>query len=391
MSDFNYLKLYCSLLKETEVPPRFAIWCGMASLLAVLERRVWINQGIYTIYPNFYMVLVAASGQKKSTAVNLTARLLRRMNPGPTVISQKITPEALIEAIQGVDTENPKSLGKIKAGGIVVADELVTFLDKNSLDKGLGPILTTLFDCQPLEYRTKKRGIERIEDAYLSLLGGSTVELLKSALPRDAIGGGFTSRTMFVYEETVPPPVPWLEFNEEHEQIERTLVDYLQRLLELEGPVRVTPQARELYIEDYKARHYNEAIRADPFLRNYENRRHAHLFKLAMAMMICEEPRLELQLDDIRRAKVILEEAESYLPRVMELLTSSDFGQLGSMVLQYITALKRPVSRSDIVRQFGHRTEASELSKVIETLILSGRLKATTDGGKLAYELTSRR
>ena len=122
MSEWNYISEFCKLLERTEVPPRFAIWCGIASLLASLERRVWINQGVYAIYPNFYMVLVAASGQKKSTSINTAGRLLRKLNPGPNVVSQKITPEALISSLQK-SSDNPKELLKTVCGGIVLDPE----------------------------------------------------------------------------------------------------------------------------------------------------------------------------------------------------------------------------------------------------------------------------
>lgn len=386
---WNYLKTYCHILKETEVPPRFAIWCGIASLLAALERRVWINQGIYTIYPNFYIVLVAASGQKKSTAVNLAAKLLRKISNGPNVISQKITPEALITAIQCAPEEGTKVLVTPKAGGIVIADELATFLDRGALDRGLGPMLTALYDCTPFEYNTKARGIERIEDGYLSILGGSTIELLRSSLPKDAIGGGFTSRTMFVYEELTPAPIPWIDFNQELVDMEQTLVNYLQRVRELEGPILLTSQAKQLYIDDYHARHKNSSLRHDPFLRNYENRRHAHLFKVAIALMICEEPRQQLELDHIRGAMEILEDAETYLPRVMELLTATDTGHMSAMVLGFIRNSEgHEATRQDVMRQFSNRMNAQELTKVLETLIQAHQIEADISvRGKMVYRL----
>lgn len=380
---FNYLKSFCSLLENTEVPPRFAIWCGIGSVLAALERRVWINQGIYTIYPNFYMVLVAASGQKKSTAINTASRLLRKLSPSPNVISQKITPEALIQALQA-QSKDPKKLLKTKNGGIVIADELATFLDRNALERGLGPILTALYDCTTFEYQTMNRGTETITDGYLSLLGGTTIELLKNSLPKDAIGGGFTSRTIFIYEEAIPPPVPWIDYDESLVEIENQCVAYLQRLMELNGTVQLTPEAKALYISDYKDRHYNGGFRDDPMLRQYENRRHAHLLKVAMALMVCEEPKLVMDVHHVRGAKVILEEAEVYLPRVIELIMSTDVGLVGNIVYQFILS-RGSVTRSELVRQFCHKMDAEELSKVLNTLIQAHRVRADTQGGKMIY------
>jgi len=388
MSDFNYLKGFRRLLERTEVPERFAVWSGIASLLAALERRIYINQGIYTIYPNFYMVLVAASGQKKSTAINTAAKLLRKLNPAPNIVSQKITPEALVSALKVVGNDSTKVM-KESCGGIVIADELATFLDRNSLEKGLGPMLTELYDCKAYEYQTKSRGIERLEDGYLSLLGGTTVELIKNCLPKDAIGGGFTSRTIFIYEEAQPAPVAWIDYDEELAQLEQELVNYLQRVMELEGPVEVSKPAKDFFIADYEARHRVGEFRNDPLLRSYENRRHAHLLKVAMAIMVSEEPRRVLDPYHIMAAKTILEEAEAYMPRVVELIAATDTGMAGSLVMNYIDARLHGgsdfVMRRDIVRHFAHKFDSQEISKFLDTLIKADRIKIDTVGGQLVY------
>lgn len=386
---FNYMKLYCERLAKTEVPPRFTRWCAIASLLAALERRIFIRQGIYTIYPNFYMVLVAASGQKKSTAINLVGKLLRRLSPPPTVVSQKITPEALIAALQTTNTDEGLLTLKTSCGGIVIADELATFLDKSALDRGLGPILTALYDCTPFEYATKKDGIQTIDDGYLSILGGTTIELLRNSLPKDAIGGGFTSRTMFVYEDQLSPPVAWIDYDPRMDEIEQECVNYLQRLMELKGPVELTPDAKEFYIKDYNDR-YNDTVRVrDPLLASYENRRHAHMLKLAMAIMVCESPRLKMDWTDIRGAKVILEEAEEYLSRVMQLVVSTEVGLTANQIYIYIQQ-RGVVRRAELVRHFSTQMTSEELMKQMDTLIQGQRVKIDSSPTGIIYKDLSR-
>lgn len=384
----NYLKNFSKLLERTEVPERFALWSGIASLLAALERRIYINQGIYTIYPNYYMILVAASGQKKSTAINTASKLLKRLNPMPNIVSQKITPEALITALRVAGNDEAKVF-EVKCGGIIVADELTTFLDKNSLERGLGPMLTELYDCKDYEYQTKARGVEKLENGYLSLLGGTTVELIRNALPKDAIGGGFTSRTIFIYEDRTPAPVAWIDFDEELLHLEQALVDYLQRVMELKGVVTLAPDAKAFFIADYNARHTNGEFRKDPLLRSYENRRHAHLLKVAMAIMVSEEPQLVMQLHHLRTAKIILEEAEEYMPRVIQLIAASDIGSSGGEIMTWIdsqtTKVVDFVTRRDLVRAFAHKYSVKEIVEFVDTLAKGERIKIDTEGGQIVY------
>ncbi len=275
---FNYLKTFTGLLEKTEVPPRFAIWCGIASLLGALERRVWVEQGVYKVYPNFYIILVAASGQKKSTAIRVAQRAIRDMEGPPKMIAQKLSKEQLISDLAESN------------GGIIFADELAAFLNAKEFDLGMGPVLTALWDCEEFEYKTLKRGTEKITEGYLSILGGSTVELLRNALPKDAIGGGFTSRTIFVYEDKLAPPVAWVETDDQMMETEAKLTTHLNQLSMIEGPIKLTKEARQVYTEIYEARYYHSEFRRDPNLQGYENRRHNHLITIAIALMMAEKP-----------------------------------------------------------------------------------------------------
>jgi antitoxin (DNA-binding transcriptional repressor) of toxin-antitoxin stability system len=340
------------------------------------------------VFPNFYFILIAASGQKKSTPISLTERLLRRVTPGgPNIIAQKISPEALINAIKSTEKTDSKNLLKEHTGGIVIADELATFLDRGALDRGLGPILTKLYDCSKFEYTTLARGVESVEDGYLSILGGTTVELLRNCLPRDAIGGGFTSRTIFIYEDKIAPPVPWVEYDEDLMNMEETLVQYLIKLTLLTGPVRLTKDARAFYDNDYNERYYNGSFRTHACLSSYENRRSMHLFKIAIAIMVSEEPQLELTMKHMMGAKILLEEAETYMPRVMDLIVASDTGAQTNVILAYIKG-KGVVSRQELVKNFSHKMDSQEISKTIETLMVSNQVGMCTISGtgKLAYK-----
>ena len=381
---YNFLKKFCVLLEDTEVPYTFAVWCGISSLLAMLERRIWIDQGVYTIYPNFFFVLIAGSGQTKSTAINLTDKLLRKVDPGPRIIAQMITPEGLINALTMTRSDRPLEMPQVTCGGVSIGDELVTLIDKRTIEKGLGKVLTTLYDCKDVfEYQTVSRGKEILHGSYLSLLGGTTVELLKESIPLQSVGGGLTSRIVFIYDDSIPDPVPWVEYNEKHTQIMEELIHYLQRLTSLSGPITVTPEARSFYEEDYREI-YRSAFRLNPYLRGYANRRHAHLFKIAIAVMVAEKPDLTMTEHHLRGAKYILEAAEEHMENVMEMIVSTEMGTSTNHILSYINAHKS-ITRSDLLRKFAHRFDAQELSKIIETLVVSKRITIDAEGGGIVY------
>jgi len=64
-------------------------------------------------------------------------------------------------------------------------------------------LLTDLFDCEelPWKYRTKHSGSNVIPSVFLNLVAATTPDALASALPSTAIGGGLTSRIMFIWAD----------------------------------------------------------------------------------------------------------------------------------------------------------------------------------------------
>lgn len=375
MSEFNYLRSFVELLSGTEIPPRFAIWSGISSILSALERRVWINQGVYRVFPNYFTILIAASGQKKSTAIRVASRLLKGLDSPPMLLSQKLSKEQLIS-----------TLAEAAKGGLVVADELATFINQRDYEAGMGAVLTTLWDCEDFEYKTFSRGIEKIEDGYLSILGATTVELLRSAIPKDAIGGGFTSRVLFIYEDQRTPPVSWPAFNSKLYEIEERLVRHLNKVSLLQGELSVTAEGIELFKKIYEERYYSSSLRDNPNLQGYENRRHVHLLKVATALMVSEKPAMVIQRNHIFGANELLLEVENKLPYVMELITTTEAGSATNTVLKIIQS-EDTITREDLTKKLSHQMNSLELSKIMDTLIQSKRVTVEVFGRKLIYRI----
>lgn len=74
---------FVELCEGTEVPDQFAVWTGLAGVSAALGRNVWCDLGVLTVFPNLYVVLIAGSGQKKSTSIEFLEPILYGMEPRP--------------------------------------------------------------------------------------------------------------------------------------------------------------------------------------------------------------------------------------------------------------------------------------------------------------------
>ena len=242
----NFLQDYTALYKSTEIPERFTLWCGIAGISAMLSRKVWMNMGTYTIYPNMYIVLVASPGQsRKSAAVSNMEKLLILTEPSPNLVGNEMTVQGLFDALQEVETDDSSNFLKKTSIGYATIDELVNFLNKKSYEQGLGHFLLKLYDCPPIyESITRGRGKLSLKNACFGFLAGTTLPLLRRAIPADAVGDGLTSRIIFVYNEKKGVPSLFTSLTEKQKEIEESLVRTLSKISQYSGEIQITDEAK---------------------------------------------------------------------------------------------------------------------------------------------------
>jgi hypothetical protein len=380
----NFLKDFVELNKGTEIPELFALWCGLSAISGVLGRRIWIDMGTYTVFPNTFIVLVAGSGRcRKSTAIGVAEGLVRSVEPRPNIIAQKITPEALIEALHQVDGTSTTVIREVSEGFVIV-DELATFLNKKSYEAGLAALLIPLYDCKSnFEYHTKGQGRAMLSNCCLGLLGASTIDWLRHAVPAEAVGAGLTSRIIFVFVEAPMPPVAITTFSPEKKAIQERLIRSLSKAATYQGQMTLSKDAWKYYEE-----RYNEFWQKSDFFNNhlltgYASRRFVHLLKVGMLFAVSTNSP-EIEERHLIGADSILTASEEHMPRLLELVTSSDQGALLNVVRDKIFKAEQ-ISRSDLLRLLSNRIDSRGLTDIIDTLIHSNQVRAFSNGSAIYY------
>lgn len=382
----GFIQDYCNLFKGTEIPTEFSIWCGLTGISAVLKRDLWIDQGICHVFPNIYTILVAGSGRcRKSTAIDQMDDMLQSINPPLNIMSQKTSTEGMIQSFHG---DNPGSTSDCV--GTVIADELIIFLNRAAYEAGgLGGLLIQLYDCKKkFSYKTIARGKEELTNSCLSWLSGTTIDWLKLAIPIEAVGGGLTSRILFVYLDRYADPVPIPYLDPEKKMIREGLILRLQKFASLRGEVKWTKQARAYYIEQYCDFYRNSPLFDDPTLSGYASRRCVHWLKLSMLFACSEGTPFLIKRAYLKYAENLLDMTEKNLPKVMSMITSTEKGHNIDWVMKKILKSdKIGITRSDLSRAVSHRIDAKELAGIIETLTLGGRIDTvnTSNSSRLKY------
>lgn len=378
----------CKFCEETEVPAVFALWSGIFAVNACLKRNCFIDQGHFTVYPNLYINLTGKSGCKKSTAIYITSDFLQEVDPPINILSQRITPQELIGTLSGKIIKE-KTIIVEEAIGCFIADELSTLIDKTSEMKVLIPILTKLYDCKDFDYATRKFGKEIVKNPCLSILGGSTIEWIKEVFPMYAIGGGFTARFIFPYQEGSERRIAWPRMSEKNMERYKRIAYDLNEINKLRGPVGVSEDAINLYSEEY-VEFLKGPMAKDILTSRYAERRHINLLKIAMALSASYRDTREIIREDIWKAIQIIKGSENKRSMIMRKIASEPVGDICEHIMTLIMTAGS-IYRSDLIYETRHKITHKELNVILEGLIESGYVKKDVVGGKLSYRYEKKR
>ena len=237
----NWLDAYLEYTNETESPQSYHIWCGLSTIAGALQRKVYLRWGIgQVIYPNIYVVLVGPAGRtRKGVALGIAKDLLKQI-PGVTVAPESSSgKQNTINVMKraGLDFVDPSD-GKTKRHCSITAfsEELSVFLGQS--DIAYLSSLTDWYDSKDdWEYETISRGRDTIKGVCLNLVGGTAPDWIQSMLPQEAIGGGFTSRIIFVVEERKRKIVPEHTMTTREYELQDMLTRDLERINKLAGEI----------------------------------------------------------------------------------------------------------------------------------------------------------
>lgn len=379
------LEAFCKFTEDTEVPAAFAVWSGMITIAAALGRDCFVDYGYYTLYPNMYIVLIGPSAvAKKSTPIKFATRIIKQVKPPINVLSQKMTPEALISALSGLDAKDGDTMIVPSAVGVVLISELATLVNKGSFKSGMIDVLTDLYDAEDFEYRTKSRGTEYVRNPCLSIIGGATPIGIKEHIPTVSIGGGFTSRIVFVFSKGSGRLIPRPQRSTENKRRMEDICHDLSEIAKMRGPFALTEDAGKEYDKEYIDFRKHSSLIENESLGGYVGRRADILMKVSMLVSASSSNDRLITARCVSIALGILRRTEEFMPNVLKAITSSEVGDIFEQIINYIRRHKI-VGKAELTRQFRHKMTAMELDSMMRTLEQAEIVKCEFDAGKTRY------
>ena len=397
---FNYLRYTTNV----ESPRLMHLWAALSGIAATIGRRARINLGIGNLYPNLYVLLVGPPGTRKSTAINTMLRFVKEETK--TQIAPDDTSgqrQGLIAALKGAEDDdwkdqvdlldNTDAVDRVvehvsdlemsindanKHHMYIVASEFGSFLGQNNL--ALTRFLVKMWDGEDYVYQLKNSK-HVLRNALLNMIGGTTSTDIATLLPPEAIGQGFMSRIILIYEarkqRRIPPSKAGVDDNY-YEAIAAVFreADQMHGMFELSNAANELSD--HLYMQDVKIN--------DTRFIYYSERRHTHLLKLS-AVLAATRGTMTIEPADIEQADILLSVTEESMPDALGEYGLSPIAAAKQKMLEFIQHANGPVTDRVLWLVMNRDMRLVDFHNALSEMINAGKIIAvdTRNGKAFVY------
>lgn len=378
----DFFDLYLQYTVDTEATTTFHRWSAIVGLGAWLERNIWIQHGASQLFPNHYVMLLGASGSRKSAAIKSFTRVLRAAGY-KTFAAEKTSKEKfsadLAAQHHSDDVDDDILWGDVDESVItpifIANDEANDFFGLNNIE--FLSLLGSWWDYSgvyDVKYKTSKS--DSIPNPTPSILVGNTITNFSLAFPPTIIGQGFFSRLLLVHGERTRPKITWPTPPSEDDT--REIVEALHDIkINMMGECEPTDGARKLADAIYK----QEVHGIDERFASFYNRRFTHLLKLCLVVAAAKNE-MVITEDTMIQANTYLTYIQNLMPKALGEYGRSLDSAITQKLMDYINRSAGPVSMKDLAKQAANDVQSmSALRQIIEKLVASEKIMF--DGGGL--------
>ena len=381
----DWIDAYLKLTANTEPPEIFHRWAAIGCIAACLQRKCVLPHGRLRFYPNLYIVLIAPPGRaRKGTALEPVMQFLEEPRLNVRMASEALTREQLISELFNCEAVYTRSDGLLytHASLTILNSELTVFLGYNNPQQIKE--ITDWYDCKRhWSYRTKNSGSFPVTNVWVNILGATTPDDIRASLPPTAIGGGLTSRIIFIYAGAKRGVVTDPDTTPEELALETCLLFDLEQIAAIEGEYRKTEEFRELWRDWYPVNDANPPF-SDAIFAGYCDRRPEKVMKLSMIMSASRSNDLVVTGSDLLRAVAILEEAEVNMPLALSGIGTGKHADVLSRLMAEIS-LVGECPLDHIMWKFRNDVTKWELERLISSLQAMQFCSYITSTNKLIY------
>lgn len=397
----NWLKAYMDFTADSESPSAFHFWTGVWTVGGALRRRVWLDMKKFQWTPNFYIILVGPPGvAAKSTSIGIGMRLLSKVPDirfGPESMTWQALAGALAEAIEYgsyVDANGKQSQMAMSCLSICI-QELGTFLRME--DDQLLSFLIRMWEGQMDKFlhKTKSSGDIEVENPWLNVIGATTPAWLRNNFPEYMIGGGLTSRIVFVYGDHKRQLIPYPDEvipSAQYQKLESELIADLTQISKICGPYTLSDDAR-IWGRDWYARHNDPSQRPEHLSSDryggYVARKQTHLHKFSIILAAAKRDTRIIEREDLVEAEKIITSTEPNMIRVFESIGVVDEARHIHEIVGFVTFLKECTS-DELWYRCMNVMSFKDFEQAVRAAVRGNLLEIFSKGGKPAVRLATK-
>jgi hypothetical protein len=364
-------------------------WTGVSTIAGALRRRVWIDQFYFQWYCNMYVILVAPPGVvSKTTTADVGMNLLRQVPGigfGPSVVTWQALVQGFAQAAETFEyngewlTQSPMTIASGEFGNLL-----------NPQDKEMVDMLVSLWDGKGFKKQTKHSGSDDVVNPWINLIACTTPAWIAGNFPEYMIGGGFTSRCVFVYADAKEQFVayPGLSVPRDSKAKEALLVEDLEHIAtRLVGEYRLSREAVEWGQEWYIQHNtHRPAHMQDDRFGGYLARKQTFIHKLAMILAASQRDELVITKQDLETSAVMVTDLEGEMINVFSKIGLTEVSLATQRLLEYIR--RNGTIPYEQAYRFIHSQfpQFRDYDDMLKGLIQAGYIRLIQQGGSYMLE-----
>lgn len=375
----NFLRDYLTYSAGNEAPQVFHDWCAIMSIANTLGRRVWVNQGLFRVYPHLYIMLVGNPASGKSFAMSLARRLVTEI--GGLYIAPSIVTREAITLEMGADKPPCKKEFKGPDNKIWSYSQASFFSDEllNLLGRTPEPIMNFFLEAWSqdiINVGTKGKGNDVIINPCVNLLGCMTPDVTSSLIKQQLLSTGFMRRVIWINSSERGEPVPRPQYTDAQKAAYAACLQRGRDLTKIVGEFEWEPEAAEYFDTWYRNNHKRmNAPGVSAVMVNMLRSRDQFVLKVAMCTTLAHTDELVLRVPALQFAINMLESIEDAAFRTFEYTGRNELAFLSTKILDLVqnnTTGPTPVKQVYLLAHADAST--SETDAIINHLIQTERL-----------------
>ena len=365
---------YTSMIPSPVIFRRWAAYCTIAG---ALERRVWTNMAGKALYPNTIVLLVANPGIGKSMAIDETHEFWQKLGNFNIAPSGMTKAAFLDQLCFKTKMFTYKGVPRYYNAMLLAVSEFGNLLPE--YDQRFLNVVNDVYDCKeyPYEDRTRTKGLQTIDRAHVTIITGTQPKYIGRILPEAAFGMGFTARTIMVYAGEAVLVDLFTQVSRDVKLAAKLRSD-LKQASKLVGEFTWEKDAME-FAEKWN-RVKDKDAPTHPKLFDYKPRRAMHVVKIAMSVSVSRSNDLIMTLEDFKKAKALLLEAEAVMPEIFKEMTSSqdasEIEEICIFMFTYCTRRKvETVPEHDLLHYMAKKVPVNRIDYFIKTMQAAGLIE----------------